>query len=169
MKDTTGAKIKVGRETILKINKLLLVIKPQLCHSNDDSCSPGPPGPPRPKVDKGSRARRGKRSPKENKGDQGIKGSPGKSGKQGIIGCNPCQNKGKCSTNAFGHFICHCSPEWTGKTCNTDEDECSISIRSPCDHGGTCVNTPGSFSCQCIPGYTGKCRAIIICFRIQLN
>ena len=70
MKDTTGAKITVGRETI---EKLLLVIKPQLCHSNDDSCSPGPPGPPRPKRDKGSHARRGKRSPKENKGDQGIR------------------------------------------------------------------------------------------------
>ena len=169
MKDTTGAKSTVGRETILKINKLLLVIKPQLCHSNDDSCSPGPPGPPRPKVDKGSRARRGKRSPKENKGDQGSKGSPGKSGKQGIIGCNPCQNNGICSTNAFGHYSCHCSSGWTGKTCNTDIDECSLSIRSPCVPGSTCVNTPGSFSCKCIPGYTGNCCTIIITFLIQLH
>ena len=166
MKDTTGAKITVGRETIVK---LLLVIKPQLCHSNDDTCSPGPPGSPRPKRDKGSHARRGKRSPKENKGDQGIKGSPGKSGKQGIIGCNPCQNNGKCSTNAFGHFSCHCSSGWTGNTCNMDIDECSLSIRSPCVHGSTCVNIPGSFSCKCIPGYTGKCCTIIITFLIQLH
>ena len=161
MKNTTEAKITVDRETILKINKLLSVIKPQLSHSNCDSCSPGSPGPPGPKGDKGSRGRRGNRGLKGNNGDQGIMGSPGNSGKQGFMGCNPCQNNGKCSTNAFGHFSCHCSSGWTGKTCNTDIDECSLSSRSTCDHGGTCVNTPGSFSCNCIPGYTGKCCAIL--------
>ena len=80
LKNTTGAKITVDRETILKINKLLSELKPQLCHSNGDSCLPGPPGPPGPRGDKGSRGRRG------HKGDQGIMGSPGKSGKQGIMG-----------------------------------------------------------------------------------
>ena len=80
LKNTTAAKITVDRETVLKINKLLSELKPQLCHSNGDSCLPGPPGPPGPKGDKGSRGRRG------HKGDQGIIGSPGKSGKQGIMG-----------------------------------------------------------------------------------
>ena len=79
-KNTTGAKLTVDWETILKINKLLSEPKPQLCHSNGDSCLPGPPGPPGPKGDKGSRGRRGHR------GDQGIMGSPGKGGKQGIMG-----------------------------------------------------------------------------------
>ena len=59
---------------------MLSELKPQLCHSNGDSCLPGPPGPPGPKGDKGSRGRRG------HEGDQGIMGSPGKSGKQGIMG-----------------------------------------------------------------------------------
>ena len=86
LKNTTGAKITVDRETILKINKLLSELKPQLCHSNDNSCPPGPPGPPGPQGDKGSRGRRGHRGRSGNKGDQGIMGSPGKSGKQGIMG-----------------------------------------------------------------------------------
>ena len=86
LKNTTGAKITVDRETILKINKLLSELKPQLCHSNGDSCLPGPPGPPGPKGDKGSRGRRGHTGQSGNKGDQGIMGSPGKSGKQGIMG-----------------------------------------------------------------------------------
>ena len=80
LKNTTAAKITVDRETVLKINKLLSELKPQLCHSNGDSCLPGPPGPPGPKGDKGSQGRRG------HKGDQGIIGSPGRSGKQGIMG-----------------------------------------------------------------------------------
>ena len=86
LKNTTGAKITVDRETILKINKLLSELKPQLCQSSGASCLPGPSGPPGPKGDKGSRGRRGHRGQSGNKGDQGIMGSPGKSGKQGIIG-----------------------------------------------------------------------------------
>jgi hypothetical protein len=31
---------------------------------------------------------------------------------------------------------------------------------SPCEHGGSCINTPGSFNCLCLPGYTGsRCEA----------
>ena len=86
LKNTTGAKLAVDRETILKINKLLSELNPQLCQSNGNSCLPGPPGPPGPKGDKGSRGRRGHRGQSGNKGDQGIMGSPGKSGKQGIMG-----------------------------------------------------------------------------------
>ena len=86
LKNTTGAKITVDRETILKINKLVSELKRQLCHSNGDSCLPGPPGPPGPKGDKGSLGRRGLRGQSGNKGDQGIMGSPGKTGKRGITG-----------------------------------------------------------------------------------
>jgi len=32
----------------------------------------------------------------------------------------------------------------------------------PCEHGGTCVNTPGSFRCACAAGYTGdRCETNI--------
>ena len=86
LKNITGTKNTVDREAILKMNKLLSAIKPQLCHSNGDTCPPGSPGPPGPKGDKGSRGRRGHRGRSGNKGDQGITGSPGKSGKQGIMG-----------------------------------------------------------------------------------
>ena len=86
LKNTTGTKNTVDGKTIRKINTLLSAIKPQLCHSNGDTCSPGPPGPPGPRGDKGSRGRRGHRGRIGNKGDQGIMGSPGKSGKQGIMG-----------------------------------------------------------------------------------
>ena len=86
LKNTTGTKNTVDRGTILKMNKLLSAIKPQLCNSNVDTCPPGPPGPPGPKGDKGSRGRRGHKGRIGSKGDQGIMGSPGKSGKQGIVG-----------------------------------------------------------------------------------
>jgi hypothetical protein len=33
-----------------------------------------------------------------------------------------------------------------------DVDEC---LASPCQHGGTCVNSPGSYACQCLEGWTG--------------
>lgn len=26
----------------------------------------------------------------------------------------------------------------------------------PCEHGGSCHNTPGSFACRCLDGYTGS-------------
>ena len=86
LKNTTGSINTVDRGTILKVNKLLPSMKPQLCHSNGPTCPPGPPGPPGPKGDKGYRGRRGHRGRTGNKGDQGIMGSPGKSGKQGIMG-----------------------------------------------------------------------------------
>ena len=32
----------------------------------------------------------------------------------------------------------------------------SSGFRSPCEHGGTCVNTPGSFRCDCVQGFEGE-------------
>ena len=34
-----------------------------------------------------------------------------------------------------------------------DIDECAV---SPCENGGSCVNTPGSYSCKCAPGLQGQ-------------
>ena len=69
---------------------------------------------------------------------------------------NPCHGAAACTTDPFGRYVCHCPKGWTGKNCSTDIDDCTISSLSPCNHGGTCVNTPGSFVCQCVPGYTGN-------------
>lgn len=74
----------------------------------------------------------------------------------------PCHGDAKCSTNAFGQYSCVCPRGWTGKNCSTDIDECAISGRSPCNHGGTCVNKPGTFACQCAPGYKGNCHCTVI-------
>ena len=74
---------------MLKINKLLLEGRLQLCQSKGGNClagPPGPPGPPGPSGQKGARGRRGQRGRTGDKGDRGIMGSPGKSGKQGIMG-----------------------------------------------------------------------------------
>ena len=86
VKNTTEAKSTADAVAILKINKLLSELKPQLCHAKGDACPPGPPGPPGPRGEKGSRGRRGQKGKTGNKGDRGIMGSPGKSGKQGIMG-----------------------------------------------------------------------------------
>lgn len=32
---------------------------------------------------------------------------------------------------------------------------CNLGDVSPCEHGGSCVNTPGSFICDCALGFTG--------------
>ncbi len=31
-----------------------------------------------------------------------------------------------------------------------------LGYRSPCEHGGTCVNTLGSFRCDCVQGFEGE-------------
>ena len=87
---------------MLKINKLLLDGRLQLCQSNDDSCSsgpPGPPGPPGPIGNRGARGRRGQKGKTGDKGDQGILGLPGRHGKQGIMG--PMGFKGEPGSNGI--------------------------------------------------------------------
>ena len=87
---------------MLKLNKLLLVGRLQLCQSNDDRCSSGPPGlpgPPGPSGNRGARGRRGQKGKTGDKGDQGINGLPGRHGKQGIIG--PMGIKGEPGTNGI--------------------------------------------------------------------
>ena len=70
-------------------DKLVSVLRQELCQSDIDRCSrgpAGPPGPPGPRGERGERGRRGNKGRSGNKGDNGIMGPPGKSGKQGIIG-----------------------------------------------------------------------------------
>ena len=89
-------------DTVLKLNKLLLEGRLQLCQSNDDRCSsgpPGPPGPPGPIGKRGARGRRGQKGKTGDKGDHGIVGLPGRHGKQGIIG--PVGMKGEPGTNGI--------------------------------------------------------------------
>ncbi|XP_053372780.1 uncharacterized protein LOC123559692 [Mercenaria mercenaria] len=49
---------------------------------------------------------------------------------------------------------CTCNTGWTGSTCSTDLEECTLSPNICGDVLKTCQNTPGSFSCNCISGYT---------------
>ncbi|XP_061002974.1 neurogenic locus notch homolog protein 4 isoform X2 [Dama dama] len=75
----------------------------------------------------------------------------------------PCHEEAQCSTNPLsGSTLCVCQPGYTGPTCHQDLDECQMAQQgpSPCEHGGSCLNTPGSFECLCPPGYTGsRCEA----------
>jgi len=87
---------------MLKINKLLLEGRLQLCQSNEDRClsgPPGPPGPPGPIGSRGARGRRGQKGKSGGKGDHGIMGLPGRHGKQGIIG--PVGLKGEPGTHGI--------------------------------------------------------------------
>ncbi|XP_015765679.1 PREDICTED: MAM domain-containing glycosylphosphatidylinositol anchor protein 1-like isoform X3 [Acropora digitifera] len=77
-------------------DKLVSVLRQELCQSNIDRCSrgpAGPPGPPGPRGERGERGQRGNKGRTGNKGDNGIMGPPGKSGKQGIMG--PAGSKGE--------------------------------------------------------------------------
>ncbi|XP_015756507.1 PREDICTED: hemicentin-2-like isoform X2 [Acropora digitifera] len=77
-------------------DKLVSVLRQELCQSNIDRCSrgpAGPPGPPGPRGERGERGRRGNKGRSGNKGDNGIMGPPGRSGKQGIMG--PPGSKGE--------------------------------------------------------------------------
>ncbi|KAL6064225.1 hypothetical protein STEG23_006331 [Scotinomys teguina] len=75
----------------------------------------------------------------------------------------PCHGNAQCSTNPLtGSVLCLCQPGYSGPTCHQDLDECQMAHQgpSPCEHGGSCLNTPGSFNCLCPPGYTGsRCEA----------
>jgi Notch-like protein len=57
--------------------------------------------------------------------------------------------------------MCSCPLGFKGIDCTQDIDECRES-GSPCEHGGTCVNTPGSFKCDCSIGFAGpRCEVNI--------
>lgn len=51
---------------------------------------------------------------------------------------------------------CTCQAGYTGTLCDENVDECSQQDTSPCQNGGTCVDTEGSFNCTCPMGYQGN-------------
>lgn len=60
-----------------------------------------------------------------------------------------------------GTYVCSCPAGYKGTDCMQDIDECHDS-GSPCEHGGTCVNTPGSYRCDCAIGFAGaRCEVNI--------
>lgn len=67
---------------------------------------------------------------------------------------NPCANGGQCSA-IDSHYICTCTPFFSGKTCKQDVNECDASP-SPCKNGGECINDVGGYRCKCPQEYTGK-------------
>ncbi|XP_074600064.1 uncharacterized protein LOC141854320 isoform X2 [Brevipalpus obovatus] len=67
---------------------------------------------------------------------------------------NPCEFGAQCYTSPVdGTYSCSCKEGFSGYNC-TDIDECESG--SPCEHGGSCVNTPGSFRCECPVGFKGS-------------
>uniref|UniRef100_A0A8C6ULA4 Neurogenic locus notch homolog protein 1 n=1 Tax=Neogobius melanostomus TaxID=47308 RepID=A0A8C6ULA4_9GOBI len=67
---------------------------------------------------------------------------------------NPCANGGQCSA-IESHYICSCSPFFSGQTCKQDINECGAKS-PPCKNGGICFNEVGGYRCQCPLEYTGK-------------
>ncbi|KAL7986454.1 hypothetical protein Chor_011620 [Crotalus horridus] len=69
---------------------------------------------------------------------------------------NPCHPDAHCDTDLkTGHAICTCQLGYAGARCYEDIDECRMGS-NPCEHRGSCYNTPGSFTCSCLRGYTGS-------------
>lgn len=64
---------------------------------------------------------------------------------------NPCLNKAICEEGISGP-ICKCKG-FTGAYCNVDVNECD---KTPCEEGGTCINTYGGFKCVCPNNFTGS-------------
>ncbi|XP_017479439.1 PREDICTED: neurogenic locus Notch protein-like, partial [Rhagoletis zephyria] len=84
---------------------------------------------------------------------------PGKTGLlchlEDACASNPCHAGSICDTSPLdGTYVCSCPTGYKGTDCTLDIDECQDS-GSPCEHGGTCVNTPGSFKCDCALGFAG--------------
>ena len=63
---------------------------------------------------------------------------------------NPCLNQGICEEGTSGP-ICKCHG-FIGTFCNVDVNECE---KTPCERGGTCINTYGGFKCMCPANLTG--------------
>ncbi|XP_048587785.1 protein kinase C-binding protein NELL2 [Nematostella vectensis] len=70
---------------------------------------------------------------------------------------NPCPSTNMTCVELKGtpRYRCECPQGYTGATCETDIDECSINAAN-CHVDANCINTAGSFTCICKPGYTGN-------------
>lgn len=67
---------------------------------------------------------------------------------------NPCANGGHCSA-IESHYVCTCTPFFSGQTCKQDVNECDASP-SPCKNDGVCINDVGGYRCKCPAEYVGK-------------
>ncbi|KAG6453574.1 hypothetical protein O3G_MSEX008219 [Manduca sexta] len=68
----------------------------------------------------------------------------------------PCQHAGTC-LNLVNGYHCLCPPNWEGKDCDIDVNECRNFAGTDlgCQNGATCLNTPGSYVCLCRSGWYG--------------
>ncbi|XP_050328157.1 cubilin homolog [Bactrocera neohumeralis] len=69
---------------------------------------------------------------------------------------NPCDNGGTC-INMFGSFLCQCTKNFEGATCQKDVNECALYAGTDlgCQNGGQCVNQHGGYNCICTAGWYG--------------
>lgn len=58
----------------------------------------------------------------------------------------PCANGGTCDS-LYNSFSCICPPEWEGRQCSVDFDECKKfnGTNLGCQNGGTCQNIRGGY------------------------
>jgi len=80
---------------------------------------------------------------------------------------SPCQNGGSCYKYGSS-FVCVCTGQFTGATCNVIKTTTSPTLTTPsttitcanqpCQNGGTCYNAGSSYFCYCGTSstYTGK-------------
>ena len=68
----------------------------------------------------------------------------------GHLGGHLCQNGGRC-IDGVGSYTCDCPPQYTGKYCTEDVDECATN-ENMCLNGATCNNNFGGYSCICVNG-----------------
>ena len=63
---------------------------------------------------------------------------------------DPCRNGGSC-VDLFNGFVCRCPPQFEGRTCETDVNECSAFAGTDlgCQNGASCRNSHGGYSCVC--------------------
>lgn len=74
----------------------------------------------------------------------------------GETGASVCMNGAQC-VDLYDDFECLCPPQWEGKTCDQDVNECSMfrSTELGCQNGARCVNLPGSYRCECTANFHG--------------
>ncbi|XP_074652971.1 cubilin-like [Tubulanus polymorphus] len=72
--------------------------------------------------------------------------------------CNssPCQHGGSC-IDSYNGYVCQCLPNWEGKNCEQDVNECGRFANTDlgCQNGATCRNLPGSYRCDCTSNWFG--------------
>ncbi|CAG9792216.1 unnamed protein product [Diatraea saccharalis] len=69
---------------------------------------------------------------------------------------NPCENGGTC-LNLVNGYHCLCPPNWEGKNCDVDVNECRNFAGTDlgCQNGASCINKPGTYECFCASGWFG--------------